>query len=163
MALLTLKDLFIHELQDLYNAEGQLVDALPKMAETASSPELKQAFTSHLEETKDQQQKVKSLIEKLGETPGGEKCNAMEGLIEEGSEMIDKDADEEVKDAGLIACAQRVEHYEIAGYGTARAYADRLGETEAEQVLAGILDQEKDANEKLTDLAVTGINKSAMA
>src|SRR4051812_44893781 len=118
-----LKQLYIDELKDLHNAESQLVKALPKMAKAASSEELRSGFEEHLEQTKGHVQRLEQIFEMLGESPKGKKCKGMEGLIEEGSEMIEEDFEGAVKDAGLIGAAQRVEHYEIAAYGTAKALA----------------------------------------
>src|ERR1044071_190460 len=130
-----LRDLYIDELKDLYSAENQLVKALPKMAKAASSEELKQGFEEHLEQTKGHVQRLEQIFEKLGESPKGKKCKGMEGLIEEGSEMIEEDFEGNVKDAGLIGAAQRVEHYEIAAYGTAKAFAQTLNESEHVELL----------------------------
>lgn len=159
----TLQDLFEHELKDLYSAESQLVDALPSMVSAANNKTLKKAFESHLEETKEHRDRLKQICQELGINPGNTKCNAMEGLIEEGEDMIDEDADEEVRDAGLIACAQRVEHYEIAGYGTAKYYAKMLGYTAIADLLGKTLEEEKDADEKLNDIAIEKVNSAAMA
>src|SRR5688572_1961541 len=127
MKLNSLEDLLHHELKDLYSAENQLVKALPKMAKAASNPELKAGFEEHLEQTKGHVDRLDQIAEQIGKKLGNHKCKAMEGLIEEGGDLIDEDADEAVRDAGLIGAAQRVEHYEIAGYGTARAFAEQLG------------------------------------
>src|SRR5579871_2459655 len=128
MANVGLKELYIDELKDLYNAENQLVKALPKMAKAATSEELRTGFEEHLEQTKGHVQRLEKIFESLGESPKGKTCNGMKGLIEEGSEMIEEDYEGNIKDAGLIGAAQRVEHYEIAGYGTAHALAETLGE-----------------------------------
>jgi ferritin-like metal-binding protein YciE len=148
-----LKELYIDELKDLYNAENQLVKALPKMAKAASSEELRSGFEEHLEQTKGHVQRLEQIFEALGESPKGKKCKGMEGLIEEGSEMIDEDFEGNVKDSGLIGAAQRVEHYEIAGYGTVRALAETLGESEHVSLLEQTLEEEKETDEKLTKLA----------
>ncbi len=158
-----LKDLYIDELQDLYSAETQLIAALPKMAKKATNAKLKKAFEMHLEETKDQQAKVKKLIENHGEKPGKETCLAMEGLIEEAEKMMGEEMTPEVMDAAIIASAQRVEHYEISGYGTCRAWAERMELKDDEKVLAGILDQESAADEKLNKIAESTVNEKAMA
>lgn len=163
MSMKTLKDLYIHELKDLYSAEKQLTEALPKMAEAATAEDLRQAFQSHLEETREQLERVHGLLKNLGENPGNTTCEAMQGLIEEGEEIIKEDASSEVKDAALIAAAQRVEHYEMAGYGTARAFAETLGESEAAAVLDGILQEESSANSKLNSLATGQINTAALS
>ena len=153
MKLESLRDLFIDELKDLYNAENQLVKALPKMAKAASSAELRQAFHSHLTETKTHVERLEQIFTAFDASPNGKKCKAMEGLVEEGSEMIHEDAEPEVMDAGLIAAAQRVEHYEMAGYGCVRTYAQLLGETKAVGLLQQTLDEEGAADKKLTALS----------
>src|SRR5437868_4745380 len=130
MKLKTLQDLFLHELKDLYSAENQLVKALPKMAKAATNEELKAGFQDHLEQTKGHVERLDQIAEKLGKKLTGHKCKAMEGLVEEGADLISEDAEDSVRDAGLIGAAQRVEHYEIAGYGTARALASLLGQDE---------------------------------
>jgi ferritin-like metal-binding protein YciE len=148
-----LRELYKDELKDLYNAENQLVKALPKMAKAASSDELRSGFEEHLEQTKEHVQRLEQIFEMLGESPKGKKCKGMEGLVEEGSEMIDEDFEGSVKDAGLIGAAQRVEHYEIAGYGTVKALAQTLGENEHVGLLEQTLQEEKETDEKLTQLA----------
>ena len=155
-----LKQLYIDELKDLYNAENQLVKALPKLAKASASEELRQGFEAHLEQTKGHVSRLEQIFEALGENPKGKTCKGMQGLIEEGSEMIDEDFEDSVKDAGLIGAAQRVEHYEIAGYGTARSFAELLGEDEHVTLLNQTLDEEKETDEKLTELAKT-INAEA--
>jgi ferritin-like metal-binding protein YciE len=157
-----LDELLQHELKDLYSAEKQLLEALPKMAEKAADPKLKEAFESHLEETKAQKERIEKVCEILGISPGRMKCKAMEGLIEEGEDMIDENATPETKDAGLIASAQRIEHYEISGYGTAAHFAERLGHTEAFELLNQTLKEEQNADTKLNKLAKGSINKKAM-
>jgi ferritin-like metal-binding protein YciE len=157
-----LDELLQHELKDLYSAEKQLLEALPKMAEKASDPKLKEQFQSHLEETKAQKERIEKVCELLGISPGRMKCKAMEGLIEEGEDMIDENATPETKDAGLIASAQRIEHYEISGYGTAAHFAERLGHTEAFELLNQTLKEEQNADTKLNKLAKGSINKKAM-
>lgn len=161
MKLETLNDLFIHQIKDLYNAEQQLTKALPKMAEKATSPKLKTAFKDHLKETETQIKRLEQVFEVIGEKAKGEKCKAMEGLIKEGEDFMNEDASKEVMDAGLIASAQRVEHYEIAGYGTACTYAKTLGHTEALNLLKENLAEEKKTDEKLTSLAEGSINAKA--
>lgn len=158
-----LGDLYKEELKDLYSAESQLVAALPKMAKAASSPDLKKAFESHLEETKVQIQRLEQVFEEIEGSPRGKKCKAMEGLVEEGAELIKEKADFEpaVLDAALIGAAQRIEHYEIAAYGTVRTFAQQLGYTKAVNLLQQTLDEESAADEKLTTLAVSGINQQA--
>jgi ferritin-like metal-binding protein YciE len=148
-----LKELYIDELKDLYNAENQLVKALPKMAKAAASEELRSGFEEHLEQTKGHVDRLEQIFESLGERPQGKKCKGMEGLVEEGSEIIDEDLEDSVKDAGLIGAAQRVEHYEIAAYGTVKAFADTLGHSEHVSLLEETLEEEKETDEKLTDLA----------
>lgn len=157
-----LRDLYIDELRDLYNAEKQLVRALPKMAKNASDDNLKQAFETHLEETKGHVERLEQIFEKLGKKPTGKTCKAMQGLVEEGKEMMEEDAEPEVLDAALIAAAQRVEHYEIAGYGTVRTYARLLGDEQAAKLLQKTLDEEGQTDEKLTQLAESTINIEAM-
>jgi ferritin-like metal-binding protein YciE len=156
-----LKQLYIDELRDLYNAENQLVKALPKMAKASSSEELRQGFTDHLEQTKGHVQRLEQIFEALGESPKGKKCAGMEGLVEEGSEVIDEDFEDSVKDAALIGAAQRVEHYEIAAYGTVRTFAETLGETEHVSLLNETLEEEKETDKKLTELA-SQINQQAL-
>jgi ferritin-like metal-binding protein YciE len=161
VALESLNDLFVEELRDLYDAEHQLIKALPKMAEGAASDELRQGFEEHLEQTKVHAQRIEQIFEQLGEKAKGKKCKGMEGLIKEGSETLEEDiTDENVKDAAIIAAAQRVEHYEIAAYGTARTFANLLGEDEAASLLEQTLEEEKETDEKLTQLA-EGINVAA--
>ncbi|MDT0689000.1 ferritin-like domain-containing protein [Salegentibacter sp. F188] len=156
-----LKDLFEHQLKDLYSAESQLIEALPKMAKTAKDDKLKKAFESHLEETKEHQKRIKEICDELGIKPTGEECKAMKGLIKEAEEFIKEDAEEDVKDAGLVAEAQRVEHYEISGYGTAVRYAKELGHDDIAKKLKKTLDQEYGADEKLNKLAEGRLNKEA--
>ena len=149
-----LKELYIDELRDIYNAENQLTKALPKMAKAATSEELRAGFEEHLEQTKGHVERLDQIFKGLGEKPTGKKCKGMEGLIEEGSEMIKEDELEgEALDAGLISAAQRVEHYEIAAYGCVRTYADLLGEADAVELLDQTLKEEKETDQKLTKLA----------
>lgn len=163
MALNTLRDLYIEELKDLYSAETQITEALPMMAEKASSPELKGAFQLHLKQTQTQVQRLEQIFQALGEKPGGKTCKAMKGLLAEGQELMKEKADPDVLDAGLIGAAQKVEHYEIASYGTARTFARRLGETQAAALLDQTLQEEGDTDHKLTMLAEQrGINQDAM-
>jgi ferritin-like metal-binding protein YciE len=149
----SLNDLYIEQLKDLHSAETQLTKALPKMAKAASNPELKAAFTEHLEETKEQLVRLNKIGEKLSKPLTGHTCAAMKGLIAEGSEWMEEDAQAEVMDAGLIAAAQRVEHYEMAGYGTVHNFAQLLGEEDAAELLAETLQEEKATDKKLTGLA----------
>jgi ferritin-like metal-binding protein YciE len=148
-----LKELYIDELKDLYSAETQLVKALPKMAKAASSDELRQGFEEHLEQTKEHVQRLERIFQSLDESPKGKKCMGMEGLIKEGSEVVEEDFEGAVMDAALIGAAQRVEHYEIAAYGTVFAFAEELGETEQAGLLNETLAEEKETDEKLTKLA----------
>src|SRR5687768_9935308 len=162
MELETLKDLYIHELKDLYSAEKQLIRALPKMAKAASNKQLKAAFQEHLGQTEEHVARLEQVLESHDETTRGPKCKAMEGLVEEGSEMIKEEADEEVRDAGLIAAAQKVEHYEIASYGCARTYAQLIGDKEGARILQTTLNEEGATDKKLTQLAMSTINVSAL-
>jgi len=157
-----LKELYIKELRDTYDAEKQITKALPKMAQAASSSELRQAFEEHLEQTKNHVQRLEQIFKALNESPNGESCDGMEGLIEEGSALMDEDLDPEALDAGLIAAAQRVEHYEMAAYGTVRTYANILQDTNATSLLQETLNEEKEADRKLTGLA-ENINIKAAA
>ncbi len=157
----TLQDLFEHELKDLYSAEKQLIAALPRMAKTASNEQLRKAFESHLKETEGHKERLEKIGEILDAKLTGHTCAAMKGLVEEAKDMIAEDAPDEVKDVGLIAQAQRVEHYEISGYGTARALAERLGHAEVVKLLEKTLQEEKNADVKLTKLALGGINDEA--
>lgn len=155
MALESLHDLMLEELQDLYDAEHQLVDALPKMAKAASSPELKRGFEEHLRQTEVQIQRLEQAFQMLGERAERKTCKAMKGLIKEGEDLIKEDAEPATKDAGLIGSAQRVEHYEIAGYGTVRRFAKVMGHTEVYDLLTQTLDEESMTDEKLTMLSDT--------
>jgi ferritin-like metal-binding protein YciE len=148
-----LKHLYIEELKDIYSAENQLVKALPKMAKAATSEDLSAGFEEHLEQTKGHVARLEKIFKALDESPKGKKCKGMEGLIEEGAEMIDEDPAAEELDAGLISAAQRVEHYEIAAYGSVATYANLLGEQEAESLLRETLGEEKETDQKLTQLA----------
>ena len=161
MKLQTLEDLFLHELKDLYSAENQLVKALPKMAKAATNPELKAGFEEHLEQTKGHVERLTKIGKQLGKGLTGHTCKAMEGFVEEGAELIGEDAEESVRDAGLIGAAQRVEHYEIAGYGTARALATRLGHDDFAELLEETLNEEKETDAKLTELAESAVNSDA--
>jgi ferritin-like metal-binding protein YciE len=161
MEMQDLQDLFVDQLRDLYNAEKQLVKALPKMAKKSSDEGLKEAFTMHLEETKGHVERLEQIFDQLGKRASGKTCKAMQGLVEEGQEAMEEDATPEVLDAALIAAAQRVEHYEIAGYGTVRSYAKLLGNNEAAKLLQQTLDEEGNADKKLTKLAESTINVEA--
>jgi ferritin-like metal-binding protein YciE len=163
MQLDNLKDLFVHQIQDLYSAEDQALKVFPKMMENISNQELKQAFEKHLNETEQQKQRLEQICDMIGIKPGGEKCKAMEGLVKESEDLMKQKADPDVMDAGLIAAQQRVEHYEIAGYGTARVYAQKLGNKDVERLLSETLNEEKKTDELLTDIAVKSINEKAMS
>lgn len=156
MNLSSFNELLLSEMRDLYSAETQLVDALPKMARAATHEELKDAFNEHLEETREHVERLRRAFDHLGEHPEGEHCDAMEGLIEEGEEIVESGGESNVKDAALIAAAQRVEHYEISGYGTARTYADELDLSEVKDLLDDTLSEEKSADKKLNKLATGG-------
>lgn len=162
MAMDSLEDLFVNELKDLYSAEKQLVKALPRMAKAASSPKLRKGFEEHLKQTEGHVERLEKIFESMEVKPRGPKCEAMEGLIEEGKTMMKEDAPPAVMDAALIAAAQRVEHYEIAGYGTVRTFARLLGHKDAERLLQKTLEEESETNEKLSKLAETEINEAAM-
>lgn len=156
-----LKELFEHQLKDLYSAESQLIKALPKMVKNAHDKKLKEAFEGHLEETKEHKERLSEVCKELGIKPTGETCKAMKGLIEEAEDFLKEDASEEVRDAGLIADAQRVEHYEISGYGTVVRYAKELGHKDIAKKLQKTLDEEYDADNKLDKLAESRLNKKA--
>lgn len=158
----SLRKLYVDELKDLYSAEKQILQALPKMAKKASNQQLRQGFEKHLEQTRIQVERLDRIFELLGKSPRGKKCKGMEGLLEEGKEMMQEDMDDDVMDAALISAAQRVEHYEIAGYGTVRTYADLLGEKEHAKLLQQTLDEEGQTDKELTKLAQL-INVEAMA
>jgi ferritin-like metal-binding protein YciE len=157
-----LEELLVDQLRDLYNAEMQLTKALPKMAEAAGHAELRQAFEEHLSETQEHVARLERVFESLGQAAKGKTCHAMKGLVEEGSEAIKEKGPDAVRDAALIAAAQRVEHYEMAGYGTVRTFAEHLGHKEAAQLLQQTLEEESACNEKLTQLAESHINQHAM-
>jgi len=157
----SLHNAFVDELRDLYSAENQITKALPQMIEAASSDKLKQAFQEHLDVTKNQIDRLKQVFKQLNESPSGETCKAMQGLIEEGSEVVEKNGNAQVKDAVLIAAAQKIEHYEIAGYGTVRTYAEMLGFEDAADLLQETLDEESETDEKLTELSEE-INQEAI-
>jgi ferritin-like metal-binding protein YciE len=166
MKLDSLEDVLVHELNDLYSAEDQLVEALPKMAEAASSDELKRALEHHLDETRDHRDRIQEIFGQLGKRRSGAECKAMKGLIAEGEEVIRSKGDATARDAALIAAAQRVEHYEIAAYGTAKTLAGELDLSEAKDLLDQTLDEESNADKLLTKIATggmlkTGINQKA--
>jgi ferritin-like metal-binding protein YciE len=149
----SLKELYVEELKDLFSAETQLTKALPKMAKAASSDELRQGFEEHLEQTKGHVERLQQIFQMLGEKGTGKKCVGMEGLVKEGAEIMGEDFEGGILDAALISAAQRVEHYEIAAYGTVASFADLLGESEQASLLRETLDEEKQTDEKLTELA----------
>jgi len=161
MKLDTLKDLYILELKDLYSAEKQIIVALPKMAKAATNAKLAAGFKEHLEQTKEHAARLEKILTSHGQTTRGPKCKGMEGALKEGAEMIEEEADEEVRDAGLIGAAQRVEHYEMAGYGCARTYAELLGDKEGAKLLQTTLNEEGETDKKLTKLATSVINLAA--
>jgi ferritin-like metal-binding protein YciE len=161
MELETLKDLYIQELKDLYSAENQIIKALPKMAKAATNAQLENGFKEHLEQTKGHAVRLEQILKSHDESTRGPKCKGMEGVIKEGDEMIKEDAENEVRDAGLIAAAQRVEHYEMAGYGCARTYAELLGDNQGAKLLQKTLDEEIATDQKLSKLAKSTINVAA--
>lgn len=162
MSLDSLKDLYVEQLQDLYSAENQILKALPDMEQRAENEQLKSAFREHRQITEEQVRRLDQIFDDLGASGKGHHCKGMEGLIKEGQEMIAEKGDADVIDAGLIAAAQRVEHYEIAGYGTVRTFAERLGHREHANLLQRTLDEEGETDKKLTRLAESTINPEAM-
>ena len=161
MKMKSLEDLLVHELKDLLSAEKQLVKALPKMAKGATNEELRTAFEEHLEQTKVHIERLEQVFEKLGKSARAEHCDAMEGLVEEGGKVLEEDMADDVRDAALIAAAQKVEHYEIASYGTARTFAQLLGHAEVANLLQETLDEEGETDHRLTDLAMSFVNEAA--
>jgi ferritin-like metal-binding protein YciE len=161
MKIQTLRDLYVEQLRDLYSAETQLVKALPKMAKAAANPQLQTAFTDHLAQTEQHVERLDTIFKNLGATSKGPACKGMQGLISEGEEMIKMKGEPAAIDAGLIAAAQRVEHYEIAGCGCVRTYAHQLGDHDNETLLQQTLDEEGQADQKLTELAEAVINLEA--
>lgn len=161
MALNSLQDLLVEEMKDTYSAETQIAKALPKMAQAATSPQLKAAFEKHLIETQNQVKRLETIFQQLGESPEGNHCEATEGLVKEGQELMGQQADPQVLDAGLIASAQKVEHYEIASYGTLTTWAKELGHTEIANLLGQSLNEEEMTDKALTQLAESRINKAA--
>jgi ferritin-like metal-binding protein YciE len=161
MSIQSMEDLFEDQLRDLYHAEKQLVKALPKMAKSSASADLRNAFEEHLKQTEEHVRRLERVFERLNSKARAKKCEAMEGLVEEGKELIDAGAPEEVLDAGLICAAQKVEHYEIAAYGTLITWAHQLGKHDCADILKQTLDEEKAADEKLTNLAESQINQNA--
>jgi ferritin-like metal-binding protein YciE len=162
MKLDTLEKLYVNELRDIYNAENQLLKALPKMAKGASSPDLKNAFENHLRQTETHVERLEQIFAEFNEPAKGKTCRAMKGLIEEGSEILKEDGEESVLDAGIIVAAQKVEHYEIAAYGSVRTFAKLLGQTKAAELLQATLDEESQANELLNELAEGIVNPEAL-
>ena len=158
----TMEDLFIEEIRDLMDAEKQIVKALPKMVDAASTPELSDAFNEHLEVTRGHVDRLERIFNVIGVKSGGVKCDGMSGLLKEGEEMIKLTDAGPVRDAGLIAAAQRVEHYEMAGYGSARTFARLLGRDDEARLLEDTLEEEKDADAKLTELAESMVNQRAL-
>ena len=158
----SLRKLYVEELKDLYSAEKQILQALPRMAKKASNPQLKAGFEEHLRQTEEQVKRLERIFEALGKSGRGKKCKGMEGLLEEGKEVMQEDMDDETRDAALIAAAQRVEHYEIAGYGTVRTYAELLGRDEHSRLLERTLQEEEEADELLTQIAESHVNEEAL-
>lgn len=159
----TLKDLFLDELRDIYDAEHEIVKALPKMAAAATSPELRNAFAHHLDQTKRHVTRVEQIFEGLGEKPKAKKCDGVRGIIDEGEDLMGQKGDASVLDAGLIAGAQRVEHYEMAVYGSLRNWASRIGNLQAVPLLEETLNEEKEADQTLTQIAEQSVNRQASA
>jgi ferritin-like metal-binding protein YciE len=157
----SLEELLEHELKDLYDAEHRITEALPKMAEKASSPDLKRAFQNHLRQTEKHIERLNSVFEHRGIEPERSKCDAMVGLVKEGSSVLDAEGDADVLDAALIAAAQRVEHYEISGYGTARSFARQLNDEYAAELLEQTLDEEKTTDQHLTEIAEGSVNPAS--
>ena len=161
MQLDTLEDLYIHELKDLYSAEKQLIRALTKLSKAAKNQQLADGFREHLKQTKEHAARIEKILARHKKSTRGSRCKGMEGIIAEGAEMVEEQTDAEVKDAGLIAAAQRVEHYEMAGYGTARTYAEMLGDNEGAKLLQTTLQEEAATDQKLTKLAKSSVNIAA--
>lgn len=161
MELTDLRKLFVHELRDLHNAETQILEALPEMIEQSHDRDLRSAFEKHLKETEEQVDRLERIFDELGEKVNSHRCKGMEGLLEEGEDMLSEDADKDVRDAAIIASAQKVEHYEISGYGTALAHAQLLDEDTAARLLEETLEEEKEADRKLTSIAERGVNVKA--
>lgn len=163
MTIDSLHDLYLEQLRDVYNAENQLIDALPEMVEMSSNEELTQAFREHLDETREHRERLERLFSDLGEDPTGEKCEGMEGLIREAKEIVQEGRDADAVDAALITQAQRIEHYEIAAYGSVRTYAQQLDRNNDVDVLNTTLDEEKAADRELTEIAEQVVNPKAAA
>lgn len=159
----SLKELYVEELKDTYDAEKQIVKALPKMVKAASTPELQKAFEAHLEQTKGHVQRLEQIFQGLGEEPKAKKCDGMRGILEEGEEVVSEGSEGPVRDAGLIAGAQRVEHYEMAVYGSLKTWAEQLNDDQAAQLLEETLNEEKKADQKLTQIAESSVNTEAAA
>lgn len=157
----SLQDLMVEELKDIYNAEQQLLEAIPKLAKAVTTPSLERALTHHREQTEQQVERLQQIFDTLGERPTGKKCKGMEGIVREGSEALDGGADSAVRDAHIIGAAQRVEHYEIAAYGTAIAHAELLGHDDVARLLRESLDEEMEADRKLTEIAEDEVNMAA--
>ncbi len=162
MKLDTLEKLYVDELRDIYNAENQLLKALPKMAKGASSPDLKSGFEKHLRQTESHVERLEQIFAELDESPKGKTCHGMKGLIEEGSEILKEEGEDSVLDAGIIVAAQKVEHYEMAAYGSARTFARLLGQEKAAELLQTTLDEESETNESLNQLAENMVNPEAL-
>ncbi|MGE5814462.1 MAG: ferritin-like domain-containing protein [Acidobacteriota bacterium] len=162
MAVQSLEDMFLEELKDVYNAENQILKALPRMAKKASAPELRRAFEQHLKQTEAQVQRLERVFASLDEKPKGKSCKGMQGIIEEGKEVMSEDIEDDVLDAALIAAAQKVEHYEMATYGTLRAWAETLGNQQAAKLLQQTLEEEEATDKKLTQLAEQLVNADAV-
>jgi ferritin-like metal-binding protein YciE len=158
----SLQELYIDELKDLYNAENQILKALPKMVKAATFPDLKRALTQHEEVTREHVARLERIFEDLEKSPKGKKCVGMEGIIQEGSELIKEKPDSDVLDAGIISKAQHVEHYEIAGYGTVRAWAEKLGYEKHADLLKDTLEEEEEADKRLTEIAENAVNAEAI-
>jgi ferritin-like metal-binding protein YciE len=163
MKIKTMRELFLEQIRDLYSGETQIIKALPKMVEAASNEELREGFSEHLQQTQTHVARLEDIFTRLDEKPGGVKCVGMEGVLKEGEEMIDDTEPGSVRDAGLIAAAQRVEHYEMAGYGSAREFARQLGDMSAVQLLEETLEEEKETDERLTEIAMSVVNDEANA
>jgi ferritin-like metal-binding protein YciE len=161
MSLKTLQDLYKEELKDIYSAENQLIKALPNVAKGSTDPKLQKAIRDHLGQTEQHAKRIEDIFKDLEGKPAGKHCKAMEGLLEEGAEVLKEDGADEVRDAALIGAAQRVEHYEMAAYGTARAHAELLGYSEHAKILQMTLDEEEAANDKLTEIAESSVNQHA--
>lgn len=162
MKVKTMEDLFLDQIEDLYDAEKRLVKALPKMADASTSPELRSAFQKHLRETENHVQRLNRVFQSIGKDAKGKTCDAMKGLISEGEDVVDDIDESMLRDAGLIAAANRVEHYEMAAYGSARTFAEALGNREAATELEATLEEEKNADETLTRIATTSVNQQAL-